>query len=243
MGKVTIDAAVESPKLSREEWELKKLELEVKKLQNETSPTRYTIWERLNKYLQRNVGQIAAVIVLLGSIITPVLNYVSVQRQQHLVQINGNILRLIVDTVNINNADLIEIATQDPKIVAPILLDLLNKKEVNHNRIETIFIRLYQINKDLTRYSFFDKTLFFLMDNNQEILENELKLNALKQFEGSYDPNVAKTYIKLMVTLNLDTTKKFMPIVNLLKEKSKSDPRYESLLKYYDLKKKQNAKE
>jgi len=74
-------------------------------------------------------------------------------------------------------------------------------------------------------------------------VENELKLNALKQFEGSYDPNVAKTYIKLMVTLNLDTTKKFMPIVNLLKEKSKSDPRYESLLKYYDLKKKQNAKE
>lgn len=227
--------------LTTRDLKKKKLLLEVSLLQKQVAgeaPPKLKFWERISRYLQQNLGQIATIITLLGFFITPVWSYVSSQRQEKLIRINSDILQIVLaEDTTITNKDLMTISTQDPQVVAPILLDQLNKNRMSHKKAERIYKRMYEVNKDLTRYSLLDKILFLFMPDNQRVLERELSLNATRQFRKSFSPEAAKiaeTYVNIIASLDLEEKKAFVAALDELTIKCQQDTAYRHLCKYRD---------
>jgi hypothetical protein len=213
--------------LTEDELKFKKLVLEVSMLQNQLdgfTPPRLNILQRLYKYLQKNVGQIVAIALLLSSFVTPVWKFVSSQRQQQMITVNNSILQ-IMDTTKITKKQLMEVSAQDPKIVAPILLDQFNKRNIDPDRAIQIYKWMYDVNKDLVHESLFDHVFFFFADDNKDVLEDELCSNAIKQFQKDYDRRDLKVtlgYIDMIFDFGLHEKKDFKNALNVLLAKCAS---------------------
>jgi hypothetical protein len=217
---------------------LKKLRLEIEALEKSLSPDKATVWQKLNHYFQKNLGQISALIILFASFVTPVLNYISNQRQQQLVQVNSTVLEILLDSLGTNYispANLLQISTQDPQVVAPLILDQLNKDIVHPEKAMKIYKRMYDVNQNLVKYTWTDRILFLFIDDNKTILEEELAKNATAQFGrelGERTVDIMKAYIDIIMELNLQDKSDFKKAFNVIETKCHINEEYKSLCDY-----------
>ncbi len=136
------------------------------------------------------------------------------------------------------------ISTQDPEAVAPVLLDQLNRGKISPEDATEIFKRMYEVNKDLARYSVWDKILFAFVPDNQHMLEHELYLNAKRQLGKKYSNEAAKvseTYVNIILDLDLENKKAFRELMDLVTQKCGKDSAYQHLCDYRDERLKEKA--
>jgi hypothetical protein len=229
-----------NPKLTQEQLEAldedlllkKKLALEIQSLQDQLTKPHPGFLEQVRNVLQKYLGQIVAISVLIGGVVTPVTSYVSQQRKDHLRQTNSKVLS-VLDSVTVSSeALLMSICTEDPYVAAPLLLYHLNNDATSAYLMKKIYVKMYSVNKELTDYTWQDKILLFFVKDNISILKAELIKNACNQFSLSppFDDKTRKimvAYVNLIFELGLNNERDFKNALDILSSKcNQKDYRY-----------------
>jgi hypothetical protein len=224
--------------LSKEELELRKLQNEVIILQkqiDDANPDKINTIQKCWEFIKKNMAQISAVIVLIGTIYNPIINYIASQHKAQQINVGNNLWK-ILDTPITNDKKLLEISTQDPAILAPIVLGLLNDSSINLITAKNLYVRMYD-NTDFYNQSVYDKFLSLFIKDNKSILEEELCRNAKKVF--NYDIsnsdsllNIITTYIDIIFQLRFQNKSEFIELFEILKSKCNSCSASKSICKY-----------
>jgi hypothetical protein len=227
--------------LTKEELEALKLRLEIEALQKhlrEEPPS--SSLTKLNNYLQKNIGQLLAIIALFVALFGPIFDYIGNIKKSQLITVNAAILPLL-DSPNfpVKTSTIMQISTLDPATVAPFLLSELDKGEIDARIVSQIYEQMFFLNDHIPKRSFSDKILFLFIDDNQTVLENELCDHAVAAFNASLKPNEVKVlllwkaYLGLIKKVGLSNVTKFTEAVNLLELRTKRDPHLSELFTDY----------
>lgn len=224
--------------LSKEDLEMKKLRMEVSILQKQYDEVkRVGFFTRVSNYLQKNVGQILAILVLFGGFATPVLNYLNEFKKSQASILNNDILRIFQkadsDTIYIRSKAMVrDLSLQDPATLTPFILDQLNDGRLDSSIVKPVFERMFEISSHSDDRNIWDKFVFLFIKDNKNILVNELSSHADSAFNLPISKGKKKlfpilnTYIEIINDehLLLLEPKKFTDALNILRKKDKEDP-------------------
>jgi hypothetical protein len=221
--------------LTKEDLELKKIKLDVNLLQKQIEDAKEGLFEKVSNYLQRKVGPLFAIAVLIWGFIGPVLNFVADAKKSQLININKSILQLLDKTDTVPKfSKLMEVSIQDPNIVAPFLLARLNESNIDTGTIRKVYRIMYSVNSNKFDRSFWDRATFFFVKDNKGVIEDELRINAENQFNrpipaASKDQKklffIWETYIDIIYDLKLEKDKDFIKTLNILQQKCSANPK------------------
>jgi hypothetical protein len=212
-------------KLAKQELELEKLRLEIEILENtleDSKPKERTAIQNFIALLKKNIGYITSIGVVIGGLVTPILDYVAERKNNQMITINSSLVA-VLDSTELNNSTLVDVSSSDPAVAAPFLLSQLDNGTVSQALVTQIYQMMYRINQDKPHRSLTDKILFLFVKDNSAILEDELRDHAEAFFSLPLDGNrewIASTYLALMDTVHAMNNKAdFNPALDVIRQK------------------------
>jgi len=196
--------------------EIRLLELQTDALEAKDKSFLQKIYDFITKYL----GWIVALITLFGGITKPISDYLETRRKAHVISINNSIIRILDSTANIKESTLLEISSQPPDVLAPILLFNLNKGAIQPQLAKNIYVRMLELNNELSHETQSDKIIFSLFgqENARKTLLSQLNIFAQKDLRYNFPDSldnvkfnrkvqVLEAYIDIIAEANINPSK------------------------------------
>lgn len=148
--------------------------------------------EKIYDFITKYLGWIVALITLFGGVTKPISDYLETRRKAHVITINNSIIRILDSSENIKESTLLEVSSQPPDVLAPILLFNLNKGAIQPQLAKNIYVRMLELNNELSNETKSDKILFSLFgqENARKILLSQLNSFAQKDLRYNFPDSI-----------------------------------------------------